>query len=91
MTSGSTPSSWSIWAPRPERNWESRFVRFTRAVSQESHVEQMLWQSCIVSKQPGAKLITWHTDDNYLHIERRLNFSAWIALDETTEQTQIGT
>jgi ectoine hydroxylase-related dioxygenase (phytanoyl-CoA dioxygenase family) len=45
----------------------------------------LLWQSRIVSKEPGAKLITWHTDDNYLHIEPRLNFSAWIALDETTE------
>lgn len=45
----------------------------------------VLWQSRIVCKEPGAKLITWHTDDNYLHIEPRLNFSAWIALDETTE------
>jgi ectoine hydroxylase-related dioxygenase (phytanoyl-CoA dioxygenase family) len=45
----------------------------------------LLWQSRIVSKEPGAKLITWHTDDNYLRIEPRLNFSAWIALDETTE------
>jgi ectoine hydroxylase-related dioxygenase (phytanoyl-CoA dioxygenase family) len=45
----------------------------------------LLWQSRIVSKEPGAKLITWHTDDHYLHIEPRLNFSAWIALDETTE------
>jgi len=46
----------------------------------------LLWQSRIVTKEPGAKLITWHTDDNYLKIEPRLNFSAWIALDETTEQ-----
>jgi ectoine hydroxylase-related dioxygenase (phytanoyl-CoA dioxygenase family) len=45
----------------------------------------LLWQSRIVSKEPGAKLVTWHTDDNYLRIEPRLNFSAWIALDETTE------
>lgn len=45
----------------------------------------LLWQSRIVTKEPGAKLITWHTDDHYLHIEPRLNFSAWIALDETTE------
>jgi ectoine hydroxylase-related dioxygenase (phytanoyl-CoA dioxygenase family) len=45
----------------------------------------LLWQSRIVSKEPGAKLITWHTDDHYLHIEPRLNFSAWIAIDETTE------
>jgi ectoine hydroxylase-related dioxygenase (phytanoyl-CoA dioxygenase family) len=46
----------------------------------------VLWQSRIVSKEPGAKLITWHTDDNYLRLEPRLNFSAWIAIDETTEQ-----
>lgn len=45
----------------------------------------VLWQSRIVSKEPGAKLVTWHTDDNYLHLEPRLNFSAWIAIDETTE------
>jgi len=44
----------------------------------------VLWQSRIVVKEPGAKLITWHTDDNYLHIEPRLNFSAWVAIDETT-------
>jgi ectoine hydroxylase-related dioxygenase (phytanoyl-CoA dioxygenase family) len=45
----------------------------------------LLWQSRIVSKEPGAKLVTWHTDDNYLHLEPRLNYSAWIAIDETTE------
>jgi ectoine hydroxylase-related dioxygenase (phytanoyl-CoA dioxygenase family) len=46
----------------------------------------VLWQSRLVIKEPGAKLVTWHTDDNYLHIEPRLNFSAWIALDETTAE-----
>jgi ectoine hydroxylase-related dioxygenase (phytanoyl-CoA dioxygenase family) len=46
----------------------------------------LLWQSRLVIKDPGAKLVTWHTDDNYLHIEPRLNFSAWIAIDETTAE-----
>lgn len=46
----------------------------------------VLWRSNFFNKGPGAKEIPWHQDYNYWPIEPAINITAWVAVDEVTEE-----
>ena len=46
----------------------------------------LLWACTFWLKEPGGKEIPWHQDRNYWPIEPIINITAWIAVDEVTEE-----
>ncbi|MBL8992920.1 MAG: phytanoyl-CoA dioxygenase family protein [Spirochaetia bacterium] len=46
----------------------------------------VLWASYFFTKNPGDAEIPWHQDLNYWPLEPVINISAWIAIDEATEE-----
>ena len=46
----------------------------------------LLWACTLWLKEPGGKEIPWHQDQNYWPIEPIINITAWIAVDEVTEE-----
>lgn len=46
----------------------------------------LLWRSNFFNKKPGGQAIPWHQDLNYWPIEPLINLSAWLAIDEVTEE-----
>ena len=46
----------------------------------------LLWASTFWLKEPGGKEVPWHQDMNYWPIEPTINVTAWIAVDEVTEE-----
>ena len=45
----------------------------------------LLWACTFWLKEPGGKEIPWHQDRHYWPIEPIINITAWIAVDEVTE------
>ncbi len=46
----------------------------------------VVWATNFWLKEPGSKEIPWHQDINFWPIEPPMNVSAWIAIDEVTEE-----
>jgi len=46
----------------------------------------LLWACTFWLKEPGGKEIPWHQDLNYWPVEPIINITAWIAVDEVTEE-----
>ena len=46
----------------------------------------VVWATNFWLKEPGSKEIPWHQDINFWPIEPPLNVSAWLAIDEVTEE-----
>jgi len=46
----------------------------------------VIWSSNFWTKEPGGKEIPWHQDFNYWPLNPHLNLSAWIGIDECTEE-----
>jgi len=46
----------------------------------------LLWACTFWLKEPGGKEVPWHQDRNYWPIEPIVNITAWIAVDEVTEE-----
>ena len=46
----------------------------------------LLWACTFWLKEPGGKEVPWHQDMNYWSIEPIINVTAWIAVDEVTEE-----
>ncbi len=46
----------------------------------------LLWACTFWLKDPGGKEVPWHQDMNYWPIEPIINVTAWIAVDEVTEE-----
>ena len=46
----------------------------------------LLWACTFWLKDPGGKEVPWHQDMNYWPVEPIINVTAWIAVDEVTEE-----
>jgi ectoine hydroxylase-related dioxygenase (phytanoyl-CoA dioxygenase family) len=46
----------------------------------------LLWATHFWNKQPGDAAIPWHQDGSFWSIEPPVNISAWIAIDDVTEE-----
>jgi ectoine hydroxylase-related dioxygenase (phytanoyl-CoA dioxygenase family) len=46
----------------------------------------VLWASYFFNKEPGGSEIPWHQDLNYWPLEPVVNISAWMAIDDVTQE-----